>query len=194
MKHYELAVIGSGPAGQKAAIQAAKLGKRCCIIEKNPVLGGAGINTGTIPSKALREAVLHLTGTNKRALYGENFRFKRDITIEGLDIDGNAISEVIALDGATAVNGTKAFAEVTLITLPHYAVADTERVRVGTGAKLGLPVRLGRNTVLAAFLDGAREAVAPTVAVDADDLESNTLTLNSALDGSEVIVDFYETE
>jgi NAD(P) transhydrogenase len=84
MKHYELAVIGSGPAGQKAAIQAAKLGKRCCIIEKNPVLGGAGINTGTIPSKALREAVLHLTGTNKRALYGENFRFKRDITIEDL--------------------------------------------------------------------------------------------------------------
>lgn len=84
MKHYELAVIGSGPAGQKAAIQAAKLGKRGCIIEKNPVLGGAGINTGTIPSKALREAVLHLTGTNKRALYGENFRFKRDITIEDL--------------------------------------------------------------------------------------------------------------
>ncbi|HVS69781.1 MAG TPA: Si-specific NAD(P)(+) transhydrogenase [Phycisphaerae bacterium] len=84
MKHYELAVIGSGPAGQKAAIQAAKLGKRVCIIEKNPVLGGAGINTGTIPSKALREAVLHLTGTNKRALYGENFRFKRDITIEDL--------------------------------------------------------------------------------------------------------------
>ena len=84
MKHYDLIVIGSGPAGQKAAIQAAKLGKRVCIIEKNPVLGGAGINTGTIPSKALREAVLYLTGTNKRALFGENFRPKRDITIEDL--------------------------------------------------------------------------------------------------------------
>jgi NAD(P) transhydrogenase len=84
MKHYDVAVIGSGPAGQKAAIQAAKLEKKVCIIEKDPVLGGAGINTGTIPSKALREAVLYLTGTNKRALYGDNFRPKRDVTIEDL--------------------------------------------------------------------------------------------------------------
>ena len=84
MKHYDLIVIGSGPAGQKAAIQAAKLGKRVCIIEKNPVVGGAGINTGTIPSKALREAVVYLTGTNKRSLFGENFRPKRDITLEDL--------------------------------------------------------------------------------------------------------------
>ncbi|HUO08734.1 MAG TPA: Si-specific NAD(P)(+) transhydrogenase [Phycisphaerae bacterium] len=84
MKHYELVVIGSGPAGQKAAIQGAKLGKRVCIIEKNPVVGGAGINTGTIPSKALREAVLYLSGAGKRALYGDNFRPKRDITIEDL--------------------------------------------------------------------------------------------------------------
>jgi NAD(P) transhydrogenase len=84
MKHYELIVIGSGPAGQKAAIQAAKLCKRVCIIEKNPVLGGAGINTGTIPSKALREAVLYLSGANKRTLYGDNFKPKRDVTIEDL--------------------------------------------------------------------------------------------------------------
>ncbi len=84
MKHYDIAVIGSGPAGQKAAIQAAKLEKKVCIIEKDPVLGGAGINTGTIPSKSLREAVLYLTGSNKRALYGDNFRPKRDITIEDL--------------------------------------------------------------------------------------------------------------
>ena len=84
MKHYDLIVIGSGPGGQKAAIQGAKLGKHVCIIEKNPVLGGAGINTGTIPSKALREAVVYLTGTNKRALFGENFRAKRDITLEDL--------------------------------------------------------------------------------------------------------------
>src|SRR5271156_958133 len=82
MRHFDVVVIGSGPAGQKAAIQAAKLGKRVCIIEKNPVLGGAGINTGTIPSTALREAVLSLTGANKRSLYGENSRPKRDITIE----------------------------------------------------------------------------------------------------------------
>ena len=66
MRHYDLAVIGTGPAGQKAAIQAAKLGKSVAIIEKNASLGGAAINTGTIPSKALREAVMHLTGASKR--------------------------------------------------------------------------------------------------------------------------------
>ncbi len=61
MRHYDLCVIGSGPAGQKAAIQAAKLGKKACIIE-NRDLGGVAINTGTIPSKALREAILQAVG------------------------------------------------------------------------------------------------------------------------------------
>ena len=71
MRHFDLCVIGSGPAGQKAAIQAAKLGKKAVVIEKSPVLGGAAINTGTIPSKALREAVLHLTGASYRGLFGD---------------------------------------------------------------------------------------------------------------------------
>jgi len=84
MKHYDCAVIGTGPSGQKAAIQAAKLGKKVCIIEKGDVLGGAQINTGTVPSKALREAVLHLTGANKRGLFGEAYRVKKNITIADL--------------------------------------------------------------------------------------------------------------
>ena len=84
MKHFDCVVIGSGPAGQKAAIQAAKLGKRVAIIEKSNTLGGAAINTGTIPSKALREAVMHLTGANKRSLFGESYRVKHNITIADL--------------------------------------------------------------------------------------------------------------
>jgi NAD(P) transhydrogenase len=84
MRHFDVIVIGTGPAGQKAAIQAAKLGKKVAIIEKNNVLGGASINTGTIPSKALREAVMHLTGVNKRGLFGEAYRVKRTITIADL--------------------------------------------------------------------------------------------------------------
>src|SRR5271168_1491836 len=84
MRHFDLAVIGTGPAGQKAAIQAAKLGKTVIIVEKNNVLGGATINTGTIPSKALREAVLHLTGVSRRGLFGEGSRMKRQITIADL--------------------------------------------------------------------------------------------------------------
>ncbi|XAM00245.1 Si-specific NAD(P)(+) transhydrogenase [Phycisphaeraceae bacterium D3-23] len=84
MKHYDCIVIGTGPAGQKAAIQAAKLGKSVAIIEKAKVVGGAQINTGTIPSKALREAALHLTGINKRSLYGASCRVKKDITIKDI--------------------------------------------------------------------------------------------------------------
>src|SRR5881398_1007483 len=84
MRHFDLAVIGSGPAGQNAAIQAAKLGKTVVLIEKSSALGGAAINTGTIPSKALREAVMHLTGASKRGLFGESYRVKRNITIADL--------------------------------------------------------------------------------------------------------------
>ncbi|MFW6061114.1 MAG: FAD-dependent oxidoreductase, partial [Phycisphaeraceae bacterium] len=84
MKHYDVVVIGTGPAGQKGAIQAAKLGKRVAIIEKNSVLGGAQINTGTIPSKALREAALHLTGRSRRGLFGESYRVKHQVTIADL--------------------------------------------------------------------------------------------------------------
>src|SRR5256885_6424451 len=84
MNDYDLAVIGTGPARQKAAIQGAKLGKKVVITEKNNVLGGATINTGTIPSKALREAVMHLTGASKRGIFGESYRVKRNITIADL--------------------------------------------------------------------------------------------------------------
>jgi NAD(P) transhydrogenase len=84
MRHFDCAVIGSGPAGQKAAIQAAKLGKKAIVIEKSNVLGGASINTGTIPSKALREAVLHLTGASYRGLFGESYRVKRNVTVADL--------------------------------------------------------------------------------------------------------------
>ena len=84
MAHYDMLVIGSGPAGQKAAIQAAKIGKKVGIIERKKVVGGICINAGTIPSKSLREAVLFLSGFRQRNLYGASFRVKKDITFEDL--------------------------------------------------------------------------------------------------------------
>lgn len=72
MKHVDMIVIGSGPAGQKAAIQAAKLGKQVTLIERNPVIGGVCTHTGTIPSKALREAVLHLARLQQGGFYGND--------------------------------------------------------------------------------------------------------------------------
>jgi NAD(P) transhydrogenase len=81
---FDLLVIGSGPAGQRAAIQAAKLGKKAAVVERRAVLGGVCTNTGTIPSKTLREAALYLSGYRLRNLYGESYTVKQDITIEDL--------------------------------------------------------------------------------------------------------------
>ncbi|MDT5148352.1 MAG: transhydrogenase [Mycobacterium sp.] len=80
MQEYDLVVIGSGPGGQKAAIAAAKLGKSVAIIERGLMLGGVCVNTGTIPSKTLREAVVYLTGMSQRELYGASYRVKEKIT------------------------------------------------------------------------------------------------------------------
>jgi NAD(P) transhydrogenase len=84
-RDFDLLVIGSGPAGQKAAIQAAKLGRRVGIVERRHMVGGVCTNTGTIPSKTLREAVLYLTGLNQREIYGDSYRVKADLTIRDLE-------------------------------------------------------------------------------------------------------------
>ena len=84
MQTYDLIVIGSGPAGQRAAIQAAKLGKRVALIEKREVVGGACISTGTIPSKTMREAVMHLSGYRYQGIYGMNYRVKEKISMADL--------------------------------------------------------------------------------------------------------------
>ena len=80
---YDLAVIGSGPAGQRAAVQAAKLGKSVCVVERHPDIGGVSAQT-VIASKTLREAVLHLTGYRERSVYGESYQVKEDITMGDL--------------------------------------------------------------------------------------------------------------
>ena len=81
---YDMVVIGSGPAGQRAAVQAAKLGKRAAIVERHAEIGGVMVNTGTIPSKTLREAVMYLTGYRERGIYGESYSVKQDITMSDL--------------------------------------------------------------------------------------------------------------
>ena len=79
---YDLVVIGSGPAGQKAAINAAKLGKRVAVIERAGMVGGVSVHSGTIPSKTVRDAVLYLTGFNERAFYGQDYRLREQINRE----------------------------------------------------------------------------------------------------------------
>lgn len=116
-RDYDLLVIGSGPGGQKAAIAAAKLGRRVGIVERKAMVGGVCINTGTIPSKTLREAVLYLTGMNMRDLYGQNYRVKHDITVGDLlartqHVIGREIEVIrsqLHRNGVDLVQGTASF-------------------------------------------------------------------------------------
>ncbi|MDX6591675.1 MAG: transhydrogenase [Gaiellales bacterium] len=81
---FDLVVIGSGPAGQKAAIQAAKVGASVVLVERRETIGGVCANTGTIPSKTLREAAIYLTGLSERGLYGQSYRVKEEVTMDDL--------------------------------------------------------------------------------------------------------------
>lgn len=109
MQTYDMIVIGSGPAGQRAAIQGAKLGKRVVLVERREVVGGACINTGTIPSKSMREAVIHLSGYQYRDVYGVNYRVKEHISIADLSFRVNHVvkTEVEVTESQLARNGVE---------------------------------------------------------------------------------------
>jgi NAD(P) transhydrogenase len=148
---YDLLVLGSGPGGQKAAIAAAKLGRRAAVVERRSMVGGVCINTGTIPSKTLREAVLYLTGLNLRELYGQNYRVKDDIGIGDLlgraqHVIGREVEVVrsqLFRNGVDLITGTARFVD------PHTVVVDAgdgtqrevsgERIVIATGTRPARP-------------------------------------------------------
>src|SRR5215831_115127 len=117
MYQYDLVVIGSGPAGQRAAIQGAKSGKRVALVEKRQVVGGVCTNTGTIPSKTMREAVLHLSGYLYQNVYGINYRVKEKITMADLSFrvlhviktETDVIQAQLTRNGVDLVYGTASF-------------------------------------------------------------------------------------
>src|SRR3954452_23958718 len=102
-------VIGSGPAGQRAAIQGAKCGKRVALVESRDVVGGTCINTGTIPSKTMREAVLHLSGFQYQGIYGVSYHVKDKITMADLGFRVNQVikTEVDVTQAQLARNGVE---------------------------------------------------------------------------------------
>lgn len=115
------------------------------------------------------------------------------VVVTGTDIEDRIITESLpAFTASTAgtVTGSKAFKTVTQYVVPAMG-GTTATVALGTGAKLGLPRRLSHNTVLGAWLNGTKEGTAPTVVADATNICSNTATLNSALAGTAVIIDYY---
>src|SRR5438093_3800169 len=145
---YELLVIGSGPAGQKAAIQAAKLGRRVALVERREV-GGVSVNRGTIPSKTLREAIVYLTGLSQRAAYGDSYRVKDEITIEDLRLrtqqvierEVDVIRNQLLRNHVVLLEGTARFLD------PHTLAVEgvqgtrvsTDRIVIATGTRPARP-------------------------------------------------------
>jgi NAD(P) transhydrogenase len=127
MDQYDIIVIGSGPAGRRAAIQAAKLGRTALVIESRLRVGGVSVHTGTIPSKTLRETVLNLSGWRERGFYGLSYRVKKDI--EGKDLGVRLRMtldhEIEVLEHQFARNGVKTFAGVARFVDPHRLVVRT---------------------------------------------------------------------
>lgn len=130
-EHYDLCVIGSGPAGEKGAAQAAYFGKSVCIVERAPKPGGAAVNTGTIPSKTLRETALYLSGLRQRGLYGVEFRLKSDITIGDfmhreravVEASWQLIDQNLERHGITKVQGAARFLDPHTVEIERYKQA-----------------------------------------------------------------------
>ena len=114
---YDLVVIGSGPAGQKAAIAAAKMRKKVAVVDKRSMVGGVCVHTGTIPSKTFREAVLYLTGFSQRSFYGKDYTVKENIAMSDLMFrvravvqrEAEVISNQLRRNQVTVVDGMAKF-------------------------------------------------------------------------------------
>src|ERR1700758_1940595 len=146
MATYDLLVIGSGPSGQRAAVSAVKKGKRVALIEMRSVVGGVSVNTGTIPSKTMREAVLHLSGYNYRTVYGMNYRVKEKITMADLAFRVQAVikTEVdvteaqISRNGIGIVHGLAHFVDPTHVRVEGFqgeTTLEADRIIIAVGPR-----------------------------------------------------------
>ena len=146
MEKFDLIVIGSGPAGQRAAIKASKFGKKAALIEKMEVVGGAAINTGTIPSKTMREAVLHLSGFYYQNIYGVNYRVKETITMSDLSFRAQHVIKTeidvtraqLSRNGIELLNGVASFtspSELKVCGIRGTNEYQAERIVIATGTK-----------------------------------------------------------
>src|SRR5512139_3610753 len=115
---FDLIVIGSGPAGEKGAAQAAYFGKRVALVERERRLGGAGVNTGTVPSKTLRETALYFSGLRQRGLYGVDYSLQEGLTLSDfmyrcravVETQREAVAANLAHHGVEVVPGEAALA------------------------------------------------------------------------------------
>src|SRR5712692_7130598 len=153
---YDLVVIGSGPAGQRGAIAAAKARKRVAIIDRTAMIGGASVHTGTIPSKTIREAIFQLTGSAVKALYGNEHRSKNEISVQ--DVSSRVIA-IVARETEVILAQLKRNGIAILQGTAHFL--DPHTVEVHDGGE-GLSVR-GAKILIAC---GTRPAHSPEIPFD----------------------------
>jgi NAD(P) transhydrogenase len=161
MQRYDLIVIGSGPGGQRAAIQGAKAGKRVLVVEKLASVGGVSVNTGTIPSKTMREAVLHLSGFYDKNFYGTNHTNKDTVTMADLNFrvqhvvenEIGVIQNQLKRNGVELIQGTGKFAgphQIRVESVNGYAEFEADFVVIATGTKPAVNPKVpinGRNII-----------------------------------------------
>jgi NAD(P) transhydrogenase len=162
VKKHDFIVIGSGPAGRRAAVQAAKVGKSVLVVEKGRRVGGVSVHTGTIPSKTLRETVLNLTGWRERGFYGRAYRVKKDIKANDLmarlhitlNHEVDVLEHQFARNGVDHVTGTARFLDPHRIEVtaegsdPHVYEASKFLIAVGTRPYRPSDVPFNGTTVL----------------------------------------------
>ena len=161
MPPYDLIVIGSGPGGQRAAIQGAKAGKRVAVVEKQHSVGGVCINTGTIPSKTMREAVLHLSGFYSKNFYGSNYNVKENVTMADLNFRVQRVIEnevavtqdQLKRNGVDVLYGFGKFTDAHHLRIENtngYSEIEGEYFVIATGTKPATNVKVpinGRNII-----------------------------------------------
>ncbi|MBB3769635.1 NAD(P) transhydrogenase [Angulomicrobium tetraedrale] len=144
MYDFDMIVIGSGPSGRRAAVQAAKIGKSVLVVEKGRRVGGVSVHTGTIPSKTLRETVLNLSGWRERGFYGRSYRVKQDIGAADLlaRLHKTLDHEVEVLEHQFSRNGVKTARGEARFVDPHTVEITEENgdVDLVTGAHVLIAV------------------------------------------------------
>jgi NAD(P) transhydrogenase len=161
MYDFDVLVIGSGPGGQKAAIATAKLGRRAAIVERRDMIGGVCLNTGTIPSKTLREAVLYLTGLDQREMYGQSYRVKEEITIADLAArtqhvvgrEADVVRSQLSRNRVAVLTGTASFVDPHTVEVEdggrtHRATAESIVIATGTRPARPASVDFDERTVI----------------------------------------------
>jgi NAD(P) transhydrogenase len=178
MSEFDLVVVGSGPAGQKAAIQAAKLGKTVALVERHVSLGGACVNTGTIPSKTIREAILYLTGLNQRAIYGQSYRLKETVSVDDIalrtrhvvEAEREVIRDQLLRNRVTVLDGCARFVDAYTLAVDG---RDGSERRITAG---GVVIATGSTPAHPAEIDFNGSTV-----LDSDDIVLRLATLPSTI-------------